>query len=241
MKFLGVIPSRYQSTRFPGKPLVDIKGKSMVQRVYEQCLLCTDLDEVIVATDDQRIFDHVLSFGGKVMMTSADHINGTSRCAEVAQAQPGFEGIINIQGDEPFISPEQISDLIHCFDEPNTQIASMFKKIKKEEELFSPNVVKVVLNQQFEAMYFSRSPIPFIRNEQKENWLNAYNFYHHVGIYGFRNDFLMQLNQLTASSLELAESLEQLRWLENGFKIKMAETSFETIAIDTPEDLAKIL
>lgn len=240
MKFLGIIPSRYQSTRFPGKPLVEIKGKSMIRRVYEQCKQCPELDEVIVATDDQRIYDHVIAFGGKAMMTSEEHLNGTSRCAEVAEAFPDFEVVINIQGDEPFISPKQISDLIRCFDESDTEIASMYKQIKYAEEVFDPHVAKVVMNLKNDALFFSRSPIPYLRNVPEQDWIKKQDYFYHVGIYGYKSSVLFQLINLDPSPLELSESLEQLRWLEYGFKIKMAETDIDTIAIDTPEDLEKI-
>ncbi|MND50610.1 3-deoxy-manno-octulosonate cytidylyltransferase [compost metagenome] len=174
------------------------------------------------------------------MLTSEDHLNGTSRCAEVAEAFPDYEVVINIQGDEPFISPKQISDLIHCFDDKETELASMYKKIKQPEEVFDPHVAKVVMNLKGEALFFSRSPIPFLRNVAEHEWLNKQDYYYHVGIYGYKSAVLFQLINLDPSPLELSESLEQLRWLEYGFKIKMAETDIDTIAIDTPEDLEKI-
>lgn len=240
MKILGIIPARYASTRFPGKPLVDIAGKSMIQRVYEQSSKCTELSAVIVATDDNRILDHVTGFGGKVIMTSNDHASGTDRCAEVALQYPEYDVIINIQGDEPFIDPKQIAKLAACFEGSNTQIATLVKKVSSNEELFNSNSPKVILNNTSEAIYFSRSPIPHIRGQQQENWLKHFTYFKHIGIYGYRAGVLRQITKLPVSSLEKAESLEQLRWIENGFRIKVAETDLETIAIDTPEDLAKL-
>ncbi|HWD87538.1 MAG TPA: 3-deoxy-manno-octulosonate cytidylyltransferase [Mucilaginibacter sp.] len=240
VQILGVIPARYASTRFPGKPLVDIAGKSMIQRVYEQSKKCALLTDVVVATDDQRIYDHVLGFGGKAVMTSASHQSGTDRCAEVAEKHPDFPIIINIQGDEPYIDPEQISKLISCFEAPDTQIATLVKKVQTNEELFNPNSPKVILNKNSEAVYFSRSPLPYIRGKEESEWLNHFTYYKHIGIYGYRADILHQVTKLPVSSLEKAESLEQLRWIENGYRIKVAETELETFAIDTPEDLKRL-
>jgi 3-deoxy-manno-octulosonate cytidylyltransferase (CMP-KDO synthetase) len=240
MKILGVIPARYASSRFPGKPLVDIAGKSMIQRVYEQAKKCKDLTEVIVATDDKRIFDHVVGFHGMVVMTSADHQSGTDRCAEVALNHPEYDVVINIQGDEPYIEPEQISKLAGCFNDPDTQIATLIKKVQNEQDLFNPNAPKVVVNKRSEAVYFSRSPLPYIRGQEQQSWLRHYTYFKHVGIYGYRADILQQITQLPVSALEKAESLEQLRWIENGYKIKVAETEFETFAVDTPDDLTKL-
>ncbi|HEY2581070.1 MAG TPA: 3-deoxy-manno-octulosonate cytidylyltransferase [Mucilaginibacter sp.] len=241
MKILGIIPARYASTRFPGKPLVDIAGKSMIQRVYEQAKKCAHLSEVIVATDDIRIFDHVLGFQGNVIMTSDDHQNGTDRCAEVASQQTQYDVIINIQGDEPYIDPEQISKLATCFNNPDTQIASLVKKMLNEQELFNINSPKVVINKLSEAIYFSRSPLPHIRGQEQKEWLNHFTYFKHIGIYGYRADVLQQITKLPVSSLEKAESLEQLRWIENGYRIKVAETELETFAVDTPEDLERLL
>lgn len=240
MEVLGIIPARYASTRFPGKPLTDINGKSMIQRVYEQAK-SADLAEVLVATDDQRIFDHVQSFGGKAVMTASHHQSGTDRCFEAYQQynQP-FEYIINIQGDEPFIKPEQISLVAKCFQNPQTQLATLIKKIESPEELFNVNSPKVVINKMGEALYFSRQPIPYCRNVPNDIWHRQHTYYKHIGIYGYRTDILEQITQLPPSGLELAESLEQLRWLENGFKIATALTEFETIGIDTPEDLERV-
>ena len=240
MQILGLIPARYASTRFPGKPLVDIAGKSMIQRVFEQAKKCRQLDEVVVATDDERILNHVLEFGGNAIMTSTEHQSGTDRCAEVSLQYPEFDVIINIQGDEPFIDPEQISKVISCFESPDTQLATLVKKIVSEQELFNPNSPKVIINKNSEAIYFSRLPLPYIRGQEQENWLNHFTFFKHIGIYGYRADILQQVTKLPVSSLEKAESLEQLRWIENGYKIKVAETDLETYAIDTPEDIVNL-
>lgn len=241
MKVLGIIPARYASSRFPGKPLVDINGKSMIHRVYEQAKKCTHLTEAIVATDDTRIYDHVLGFGGEAIMTSPDHQSGTDRCAEVALQHPQYNVIINIQGDEPYIDPEQISKVAACFNDPETQLATLIKRIENEQELFNVNSPKVVINKLSEAVYFSRSPLPHIRGQQEKDWLQHYTYFKHIGIYGYRADILQQVTKLPVSSLEKAESLEQLRWIENGYRIKVAETELETYAIDTPEDLDRLI
>lgn len=241
MKILGIIPARYASTRFPAKALADIAGKSMVQRVYEQAKKCLGLNEVWVATDDERIYNHVNNFGGKVVITSATHQSGTDRCAEIAAALPDFDVIINIQGDEPFINPNQIAKVAACFADPKTELATLVKKITQEEELYNTNTPKVILNNLSEAVYFSRSAIPYIRGQQPQNWLQYHTFYKHIGIYGYRSDVLQQITKLPVSPLEKAESLEQLRWIENGFRIKVAETELETLAVDTPADLENIL
>jgi 3-deoxy-manno-octulosonate cytidylyltransferase (CMP-KDO synthetase) len=234
---IGVIPARYASTRFPGKPLIDIGGKSMIQRVYEQCVKTSILSDVIVATDDQRIADHVVAFGGKVMMTADTHQSGTDRCAEVALKYNGTcDAVINIQGDEPFIDPKQIELLASAFNDESTQIATLIKKISSEEEVRNPNVVKVIANKYNQAIYFSRSPIPYRRNPSVE-----ITYFKHVGIYGYRKQILTEITQLSVSNLEQAESLEQLRWIENGYKIILKETDMETIAIDSPDDLAQVL
>lgn len=241
MKFLGIIPARHASTRFPGKPLANIAGKSMIRRVYEQALQCTLLEKVIVATDDQLIFDHVTEFGGLVEMTSAQHESGTDRCAEISALFPEFDVVINIQGDEPFIDPKQITKLATCFTDEKTELATLVKKILLDEELHNSNTPKVVLNNKSEAIYFSRSVIPYVRGQQLQNWVHQHTFYKHIGIYGYRADVLQEITKLSVSPLEKAESLEQLRWIENGFRIKVAETDLETIAVDTPEDLENIL
>ncbi|OKS85500.1 3-deoxy-manno-octulosonate cytidylyltransferase [Mucilaginibacter polytrichastri] len=240
MQILGIIPARYASTRFPGKPLVDIGGKSMIQRVYEQAKKCVSISEVVVATDDDRIFDHVHAFGGKAVMTSAEHQSGTDRCAEVAILHPEYDVIINIQGDEPYIDPEQLTKVATCFTDPETQLATLIKKVLTEEELHNVNSPKVIINRFAEAIYFSRSPLPHIRGQQPANWLQHFTYFKHIGVYGYRADILQQITKLPISSLEKAESLEQLRWIENGYRIKVAETELETHAIDTPEDLLKL-
>lgn len=241
MAKLGIIPARYASTRFPGKPLIDIAGKSMIQRVYEQACSARSLDKVVIATDDERIITEVKRFGGEYVLTRANHQSGTDRCAEVAQKITGFEVIINIQGDEPYIDPIQIDLLSSCFDDPDVKLATLIKKIQEREELFNSNIPKVVINTMGQAIYFSRQPIPFIRSTAEENWAEAHQFYKHIGIYGYTNEALLQITHLPPSSLELAESLEQLRWIENGYKIQTKITNLETIAVDTPEDLEKII
>lgn len=240
MQILGIIPARYASTRFPGKPLADIAGKSMIRRVYEQAKKCPLLNEVIVATDDERIFGHVTGFGGKAVMTSPDHQSGTDRCAEVALSYPDYNVVINIQGDEPYIDPEQIGKVAACFNDISTQIATLVKKVQTNDELNNPNSPKVILNRNLEAIYFSRSPLPHIRGQEPQNWLQHFTYYKHIGIYGYRSDILQQITKLPVSPLEKAESLEQLRWIENGYRIKVAETEIETYAVDTPEDLKKL-
>ena len=240
MKILGIIPARYASSRFPGKPLVDIGGKTMIQRVYEQAKKCRSLSEVIVATDDDRIFNHVNGFGGVAVMTGANHQSGTDRCAEVARLYPGYEVIINIQGDEPFIDPEQITKLTACFNDPDTQLATLVKRILTEQELHNANSPKVVINKLSEAIYFSRATLPHVRGQEPENWLEFHTFYKHIGIYGYRADVLQLITKLPLSPLEKAESLEQLRWIDNGYRIKVAETELETHAVDVPEDLEKL-
>ena len=241
MKIIGIIPSRYGSTRFPAKSLVLIKGKSMIQRVYEQATQSSALDDIVVATDHPEIFDHVKKFGGSVCMTKTDHISGTDRCFEALTLQQRkYDYIINIQGDEPFIQPAQI-DLLAGKLDGTTEIATLVKLLDAEEQLFNPNVVKAVISKTMEALYFSRSAIPHIRNEPQERWMSKHKFYKHIGMYAYRADVLHRLTKLSMSSLEKAESLEQLRWLENGFKIMVAETLTETIGIDTPEDLQKAI
>jgi 3-deoxy-manno-octulosonate cytidylyltransferase (CMP-KDO synthetase) len=241
MRILGIIPARYASTRFPGKPLIDIDGKTMIQRVYEQAKLSGKLSGVVVATDDERILNHITSFGGRAVLTSDKHQSGTDRCAEVAEAFPDFDIFINIQGDEPFIDPKQIDLLCSCFENNTTELATLVKEIQTSEELINPNSPKVILNKNAEAIYFCRTAIPFLRNTDSSEWINAHTFYKHIGIYGYRKDALKAITQLEVSTLEKAEALEQLRWIENGYKIKVAITDIETQAIDTPEDLDKIL
>lgn len=241
-RFVAIIPARFASTRFPGKPLVEIGGKTMIQRVYEQ--VSKAVKNVYVATDDVRIQEACVCFGANVIMTSELHRSGTDRCYEAyTKIGEEFDVIINVQGDEPFIQPEQIEKLKACFEDGNTQIATLAKLISKAEGiefLVDPNHPKLIVNKNHEAMYFSRSVIPFVRGEQAENWLNAFPYLKHVGIYAYQSDVLQQLVNLPASSLEIAESLEQLRWLENGFKIKVGYTTVDSIGIDTPEDLEKV-
>jgi 3-deoxy-manno-octulosonate cytidylyltransferase (CMP-KDO synthetase) len=241
MKILGIIPARYQSSRFPGKPLIDIAGKSMIQRVYEQCLKSSKLDKIVIATDDPRILDHVHSFGAEAIMTSTQHASGTDRCGEVAANFPDFDVLINIQGDEPMIDPSQVDLLCSCFDKINTQIATLVKIINSQEELYNENTPKVIINKNLEAVYFSRQTIPFLRGKESNSWLENHTFYKHIGIYGFRQQTLIEIIKLPLSSLELAESLEQLRWIENGYPIQTAITAIESQAIDTPADLEKLL
>lgn len=242
MKILGIIPARHGSTRFPGKALVDIAGKSMIQRVYEQAQKAKTLSKVMVATDHAEIYRHVAAFGGNVTMTSNLHQSGTDRCAEALENEnEKYDYVINIQGDEPFINPEQIDILASCFD-GKTQLATLVKKIYEEQTLNNHNVVKVVFNKQFEALYFSRETIPHIRGVAKTNWLAGQQaFYKHIGIYGYQSNVLNDIARLEMGDLEKAESLEQLRWLENGYRIKVAVTDYESIGIDTPEDLEKVL
>jgi 3-deoxy-manno-octulosonate cytidylyltransferase (CMP-KDO synthetase) len=241
MKTLIVIPARYDSSRFEGKPLVEIAGKSMIQRVYEQANACKLASAVVVATDDKRIFDHVKSFDGEVRMTSKQHQSGTDRCAEVAKEFSDFKLVINVQGDEPFINPEQIDDLIQFLaDNPDLDIATQIKKIKDSDDLFSPNVVKVTKSLDHKALYFSRAPIPYFRGLLGDDWCKKSDYFKHIGIYGFKKEVLINVHHLPVSNLEKTESLEQLRWLENGYTIGVIETSFTSIGIDTPEDLKKI-
>ncbi|MFC2176035.1 3-deoxy-manno-octulosonate cytidylyltransferase [Bacteroidota bacterium] len=240
-KIVGIIPSRYQSTRFPGKPLIDIAGKSMIQRVYEQASKSTALAEVIVATDDQRISDHVKSFGGQVLMTSSDHLSGTDRCAEVVSNMSGIDVVINIQGDEPFVNPEQINQLAAKFDNPKTQIATLIKRIENNADLFSDTVIKVAKAANDNALYFSRSTIPFQKGVPPVEWLSYSIFYKHIGVYAYRTETLKKVSKLAPSSLEMQEGLEQLRWMENGFEIQLTETEHESNSVDTPEDLQRLL
>ncbi len=238
MKVLGIIPSRYASTRFPGKPLVDIGGKTMIRRVYEQAIQCNALDKLIVATDDQRIFDEVYSLGGDVIMTSSDHLNGTERCNEVAQAFSEFDFIVNIQGDEPFVHPEQIDQLVAILTEDVT-LATLVKKVSNRQILHDPSKIKVVFNKKHEAMYFSRSIIPFERESASSYESNA-DYYQHIGLYAYRRDILNELSNLSPTAAEQAESLEQLRWLEHGYRIKIGFTTLESLMVDTPEDLVNL-
>ncbi|MDR1720768.1 MAG: 3-deoxy-manno-octulosonate cytidylyltransferase [Dysgonamonadaceae bacterium] len=243
MKFVGIIPARYASTRFPGKPLADMLGKTMIQRVYER--VSGLLDEVYVATDDQRIFDAATGFSGKVVMTSDTHRSGTDRCREAYEhiGRP-FDVIINVQGDEPFIHENQIRLLQSCFEDPQTQIATLVKPFSPDTEpevLFNPNTPKVILNKNRQVIYFSRSVIPYVRGKDIADWGSYTVFYKHIGIYAYRSEILKEIAALEPSALEKAESLEQLRWIENGYVIKAGITTEETLGIDTPEDLEKAL
>lgn len=244
MNVIGIIPARYASTRFPGKPLAMIQGKPMIQHVYERVSQMSQLCDAIVATDDSRIMDCVSAFGGKAMMTSELHKSGTDRCGEVVKKllQQGIQTdvVINIQGDEPFVEHTQIESLINCFNNSSVQIATLKKKITSLQELLSPNVVKLITDCNNNALYFSRFPLPFQRGKEQDCWLENHTYHKHIGIYAYRTDILLKLIELRQSSLEISESLEQLRWLENGYKIRVAETDHENIAIDTPEDLLKL-
>lgn len=243
-KKLGIIPARYASSRFPGKALIDINGKSMIQRVYEQAMHCKNLDQVVVATDDERIFNHLIKIGAAVLMTSIEAQSGTDRCAELADTPifAEFDFIINIQGDEPFIQPTQIDKVVNFLEKNESiGIATLAKKIDDLDSLLNPNVVKVVFGKNNKALYFSRSTIPYLRGIEKRDWLEKGNFYKHIGLYGFKREILLELAKLKPSKLELTESLEQLRWLENGYSIGVELTELETQGIDTPEDLEKVL
>lgn len=242
MKVLGVIPARYASTRFPGKPLVDIQGKTMIQRVYEQAMKAKSLSKVIVATDDERIFNHVQSFKGEVMMTSNVHQSGTDRCAEVINqlSSEAFDAVVNIQGDEPFIDPSQIDSVVEVLKKEQFMIATLVKRIHTVGVIHNPNIVKAVFSSEGKALYFSRSPIPYLRNTPTDEWLSKGEFYKHIGLYAYKSSVLKEIALLPPSRLEQLESLEQLRWLENGYAIGIAETDLETIGIDTPEDLLKV-
>lgn len=241
MKFIAIIPARYASTRFPGKPLALLGGKPVIQRVYEQ--VAGVLDDAVVATDDRRIYDAVLAFGGKAEMTSTEHRSGTDRCWEAYCKQGGaYDVVVNVQGDEPFIRPAQLEALKRCFDDPETQIATLVKPFAEKdglEALENPNSPKVVLDGRSRALYFSRSVIPYLRGVDRAEWLRRHTYYKHIGIYAFRTEVLREVTALPQSPLELAESLEQLRWLENGYRIGVGITNFDTVGIDTPEDLER--
>ena len=240
MRSIGIIPARYASSRFPGKPLADINGKPMIQRVYEQAKKATALQHVVVATDDQRIADVVMEFGGDVVMTSTDHPSGTDRCLEaLKQQEMDFDVVLNIQGDEPFISPGQIDLILSCFHAENTEIATLVKLIDEDEELWNPNKPKVIMDDDDFAVLFSRQCIPYLRDSPKENWLEDFNFYKHIGMYAYRSDILKEITELKPSRLERAEGLEQLRWIESGYRIKTAITDEEAFSVDTPEDLER--
>jgi 3-deoxy-manno-octulosonate cytidylyltransferase (CMP-KDO synthetase) len=242
LKFAGIIPARYASTRFPGKPLALIGNKSMIRRVYEQA--SKSLDLVYVATDDMRIYNAVKEFGGKVVMTDTSHMSGTDRCEEamnniIAETGIKVDVVINIQGDEPFIRPEQINLLKDCFSDPDVGIATLVRKSLPGEDIFNPNQPKVVIGSNGDALYFSRAAIPYLRDEPKEEWTNKHTYFKHIGLYAYRSEVLKKLTKLNRSPLEITESLEQNRWIENGFRIRTAVTFWESFGIDTPEDLEK--
>lgn len=241
MNFVGIIPARYASTRFPGKPLAKLGGKTVIERVYRQ--VSKVLDYVYVATDSEQIFNTVISFGGNAIMTSPNHKSGTDRVEEAVNITgKKFDVVINIQGDEPFIHESQIKTICECFDDSQTMIATLGRPFSNNDtiaELENPNSPKIVCDNNNFAMYFSRSIIPYIRNVEKQEWLNSFNYLKHIGLYAYRRNVLSEITQLKQSSLEIAESLEQLRWLQNGYKIKVGITEIETIGIDTPEDLQK--
>lgn len=241
LKFIVIIPARYASTRFPGKPLALLGGKPMIQRVYEQ--VAGVVEDVVVATDDERIYNAVEAFGGRVVMTSANHKSGTDRCWEAYRKQgEEFDVVINVQGDEPFIAHSQLKAIMACFEDEATDIATLVKPFTEEDGLAAlenPNSPKVVLDKQSRAIYFSRSVIPYLRGVEREQWLKTHTYYKHIGMYAFRADVLREVTSLAQSPLELAESLEQLRWLENGYKIGVGISNVETVGIDTPEDLQR--
>lgn len=243
MKILSIIPARYASTRFPGKPLAEISGKPMIQWVYERVSLV--FEHVYVATDDNRIAEAVKAFNGKVVMTSSSHQSGTDRIAEallIIQKETSikFDVVINIQGDEPFIQPEQLRKVASCFSDAKVQIATLVKPFSQNEDIFNPNSPKVLINPQNNAIYFSRSAIPFIRGKERSEWQKHHTFYKHIGLYAYRNEVLLEITKLAQSPLEIAESLEQLRWIENGYLIRVEKTDMETLAVDTPEDLERV-
>lgn len=238
MNIVAIIPARYASTRFPGKPLIDIGGKTMIQRVVEQVRKCMVLSDVLVATDDERIFQHVESIGAACIMTSPNHVSGTDRCLEALQLSGlQADAVINVQGDEPFVDPLQIAQLAGSIVRPHIQIATLAKKINDAALLTDPSKVKVVMNAQGRALYFSRAAIPFNKSVAQEHWTEHHTYYKHIGLYAFKTEVLQSISKLPPSPLELIESLEQLRWLESGYHIDVSITEIETPAIDTPEDL----
>ncbi len=244
MKVVGIIPARYASTRFPGKPLVKIAGKTMIERVYTQSKKA--LEHVFVATDDERIFKEVIRFGGQVVMTRKDHPSGTDRLAEAidiinSSQTEAFDIVVNIQGDEPFIYPEQILSVVACFKQSKTEIATLVKPIINTEDIFNENKPKVLINKKKEALAFSRSPIPFFRGKPQNEWVNSHRYFKHIGLYAYKTEVLKKIAALKPSPIEMAESLEQMRWLENGYKIRVEETEFESIGIDTKKDLKKAI
>ena len=237
MKIIGIIPARFSSSRFPGKMLADINGKTMIKRVYEQCSKSEHLSEIIIATDDARIKSECESFGANVIMTKPEHPSGTDRCYEAYTIlNKKYDFVLNIQGDEPFIKPEQIDNLISNLN-LETELSTLIKKIEDESILWNTGNVKVAFNTKMEALYFSRQVIPFVRGIEQKDWMKSFDFYEHVGLYAYRTDVLEEICKLKTSTLEDAESLEQLRWLENGYKIKLQPTKWDSFCIETPEDL----
>ena len=237
-RFVGIIPARYASTRFPGKPLAILGGKTVIERVYTQ--VADALDDAYVATDDTRIFDTVTGFGGKAVMTRTDHKSGTDRIEEAVEKIGGqWDVVVNVQGDEPFIQRSQIDTLCRCFDDEDTQIATLGKPFDSMEAVDKPNSPKIVTDLRGYALYFSRSVIPYVRGAEHDAWMGHYPYLKHLGIYAYRREVLEAVTRLPQSPLELAESLEQLRWLQHGYKIKVGTTDVETIGIDTPDDLAR--
>ncbi len=242
MKAIAIIPARYAASRFPGKPVINIGSKTMVQRVHETVKTVPELGDVIVATDDDRVMQNVASFNGKAMKTALTHKSGTERCAEVLeQLETSPDIVLNIQCDVPFIDLSHIQLVLNCFRNEKTQIASLYMPINDLATLSNPNAPKVVFDNNTDAIYFSRSPIPYLRDREKSDWISAHSFYKHIPIYGFRSEVLREIVKLPTGRLEKAENLEQLRWLENGYKIHMVETDIENLAIDTPEDLSRVL
>ena len=239
MKVTAIIPARYASTRFPGKPLAKIAGKAMIQHVYERVQACPKINETIVATDDERIFSFVQSFGGRVVMTADTHKSGTDRIAEVARELSDADIIINVQGDEPFTSTQQLQQLIALFKNKDVQIATLARPIDSLADIHNPNVVKLIFNANHQVQYFSRSAIPFLRDVAVENWLDKKEHYQHLGLYAYRKEVLLAISQLPPSKLEQLESLEQLRWLASGYTVHLAITKEKSIGVDTPEDLKK--
>ena len=243
MRVLAVIPARYASTRFPGKPLALLGGKPMIEWVWERVASLTTLSKAVIATDDGRIAKAVTAFDGKAMLTSGSHRSGTDRCGEVLKRLEAigeeYDVVLNVQGDEPFVTHEQLTTLLACFDDPSTQIATLGKPFDSMEGVCNPNSPKIVLDNKGFALYFSRSVIPFIRGVEQQKWLENYPFLKHLGVYAYRAEVLREVTRLPQSSLEKAESLEQLRWLQNGYRIRVGITQQETVGIDTPEDLAR--
>ena len=241
-KTIAIIPARFGSSRFPGKPLAQIGKKTMIRRVYERCSSCASLDEVWVATDDERIRQEVESFNGKVVLTSDRHKSGTDRCAEAMEKIGFTEGVvINVQGDEPFVHTSQLEQVISLFQDPETDIATLKIRIEETTQLHSSDAVKVVCDRKGKALYFSRQAIPFRRDTDREDWLKTGLYYKHIGMYGFRAPVLKKVAQLAPGVLEEAEKLEQLRWMENGLSIVVAETPFDSLSVDSPEDIERIM